>query len=769
MNELNEDRLYELLPTIYRMRDVEQGEPLKALLRVITEQVNLVEQDINQLYENWFIETCEDWVVPYIGDLVGYEPVHDAGEPSSVETLQGRQRNRILIPRREVANTIRYRRRKGTLSLLELLANDVAGWPARAVEFYTLLSWTQALNHMRLERARTSDMRDGNTLDLIDSPFDQAAHTVDVRRINSSHSRGYYNIPSVGLFVWRLRSYSVTGTAAYCTESEGPHCFTFSVLGNDSPLYMNPVTESDPTHIADEFNLPVPIRMRLFEDHKARLYGADKSMQILVGEKQGDKIVRSPVPADQIIPADLSDWSYIPRRGKVAVDPVLGRIAFASRHWPKNGVWVDYHYGFSADMGGGEYARELPQPSDFKLYRVGQDGDYQAINDALQHWQQQGTEHAIIEITDSNVYVEQLNIAITNGKKSLQICAANRQRPIIRLLDWQTEGPDSMTISGDLGTRFILDGLLVTGRGLQVSGDMAELVIRHSTLVPGWTLDVECEPQRSTEPSLEVFSPNICVKIEHSILGAIQVDPAILVNPEYPDDQPEDPYDDPDTQTDDVNEPDNEDIIPPRCQGQGGEVCLDPIRMCISDSILDATDPELEVLGMPGCPVAHTVLNIVRSTIIGQLHVHAIELGENCIFHGRVTVARRQHGCMRFSYISPDSRTPRRYRCQPDLVVSAVEQSLMQAPYSPSDLELEEARQAEILRVRPRFNSLRYGTPTYCQLARLCADEIKTGADDESEMGVFHDLFQPQRDANLATRLEEYIPAGADAGVIHAS
>ena len=83
---------------------------------------NVVEADIDQLYENWFIETCEDWVVPYIGDLVGYRAVHEAGQPGEATTPRGRLRNRILIPRREVANTIRYRRRKGTLALLELLA-----------------------------------------------------------------------------------------------------------------------------------------------------------------------------------------------------------------------------------------------------------------------------------------------------------------------------------------------------------------------------------------------------------------------------------------------------------------------------------------------------------------------------------------------------------------------------------------------------------------------------------------------------------------------
>lgn len=194
------DRLYELLPVVYRRRDAEQGWPLKALLQVIAEQVNVVEADIDQLYENWFIETAQDWLVPYIGDLIGYRTIHEAGEPSDVGSARGQMRNRVLFPRRDVANTIRYRRRKGTLALLELLANDVAGWPARAVEFYQLLGWAQAINHLRLKRGRTVDLRKGDALDRLDGAFDELAHTVDVRRINSHRTQGHYNIPSVGLF-----------------------------------------------------------------------------------------------------------------------------------------------------------------------------------------------------------------------------------------------------------------------------------------------------------------------------------------------------------------------------------------------------------------------------------------------------------------------------------------------------------------------------------------------------------------------------------------
>src|SRR5215467_11762641 len=177
------DRLYQLLPAVYRMTDVEQGESLRALLQVIAEQVNIVEDDISHLYENWFIETCDDWVVPYIGALIGYEPVHEAGEPGDPRQAQAHALNKILVPRREVANVISYRRRKGTLALLEELANNVAGWPARAVEFYRLLGWTQHLNHPRLRRGDSTDLHAGEMLELLSGPFTQSAHTVDVRRI----------------------------------------------------------------------------------------------------------------------------------------------------------------------------------------------------------------------------------------------------------------------------------------------------------------------------------------------------------------------------------------------------------------------------------------------------------------------------------------------------------------------------------------------------------------------------------------------------------
>ena len=168
--------------------------------------------------------------------------------------------------------------------------------------------------------------------------------------------------------------------------------------------------------------------------------------------------------------------------------------------------------------------------------------------------------------------------------------------------------------------------------------------------------------------------------------------------------------------------------------------------------------------GVDGKP-AYAHLIVQRTTVFGAMRLHAMELGENSIFTGCVEVARRQIGCMRFCYATHDSRTPRRYHCEPDGARRAAVEALIDAARenglpAPTDAETEAAASLAQRRVKPRFTSKRYGHPGYAQLALDVASEIARGADDESEMGAFHHLYQPQRSANLRARLAEYTPAG---------
>jgi hypothetical protein len=706
------DRLYELLPVVYRQRDIAQGLPLRDLLRAIAEQVNIIENDIEQMYDDWFIETCRDWVVPYIADLVGYPAVHAAVLDG--ENAETRLRGRALVPRRSVANYTRALRRRGTLALLENLAADSAGFPSRPVEFYNLLARTRSLNHPD-RGGRLVDLRQGETLDLIDSPFERSAHIADLRNVEAQRDAGRYNIPSVGAFVWRLRSYPMTDVPAAFLQhrSRGYAFYTFSPLGNDAQLFTSARREDDPSDIADEINVPAPIRRRALELHRDDYYGAAKSFSIWLND------ATEPVAAENIVAADLTNWKYRPKeKDQVAVDPQLGRIVLTDE---ARSIRVSYHYGFSADVGAHESPRIVSQPRDAVLYRVGSAEEYPKLALALEEWKKdqkkdpkdpEFSPNAVIEIADSDVYTEKLDEIEILAGRSLQIRAANRCRPILRFIDYDIRRGERLRIVMHARARFTLDGIMVAGRPVRIEGAdkrpvEMRVAIRRSTLIPGWDLHHDCTPVAPEEASLELDNVGGAVTVDHSVVGTIAVVDATM-------------------QT-------------------------EPIAICIRDSIIDATSSDLDAIAGPNVGYAWATLTIVRSTVIGQVLAHAMELGENCIFAGLVRIVRRQRGCVRFCYVPPDSRTPRRYHCQPDLAVQRVDAA-----------HAEEERR----RVTPDFTSTRFADAGYCQLARDCADEITRGADDESEMGAFHDLFTPQRIANLRAGFDHSTPAGMQTAIL---
>ncbi|MCA2218024.1 hypothetical protein [Jidongwangia harbinensis] len=654
------NRLYQLLPVIHRLRDAGRGEPLRALLQIITGQADEVGEQIARAYQDWFIETCADEVVPLIGALVG--------NPST--------------SRRDVVNTIRSRRRRGTLALLE----ELSEWPARAVTLHTLLGVTQPVRLGARPFARTLDLRDMEALDRVDGPFDTVAHTAGRR----------FTIGAVGLFVWRLRPYSITETAAFCVDRASNH-YTFSILGNDTPLVADPVTEPSASHIADETNVPAFISRRDLDARPADYYGTSLRLWSGTGSK------KQFIPLSRIVAADLSGWGYRPRGDQVAIDPELGRIAFSSRRAPDEGITVTYHYAFPADCGGGEYVRPLP-PDDRTVYQVGP-RHHPTIMKAVEKWRREGPATAIIEITDSGTYEERVDITLPAGRR-LELRAAQRTRPVIHVPD-RYGRPDSLRVRGDTGARLVIDGLLVAGRGVRVTGRLVRFDLRHCTLVPGWSISgADCEPADGGEPSLELDHTTAAVTVSHSILGAIRVN----------------------TDT----------------------VAHDPAPLVLRDSILDATAAAYHALSAAAGEPAHVVASFLRTTVFGKVCAESIDLAEDSIFTADVQVSHVQSGCLRFCHVPAGSHTPRRHACQPDGVLAV--------PGADRD--------AETRRVRPQFDSIRYGTPAYARLARQCPPEITTGASDDSEMGAYHDLFQPQREATLRARLAEFTPAGAAADLI---
>jgi hypothetical protein len=161
----------------------------------------------------------------------------------------------------------------------------------------------------------------------------------------------------------------------------------------------------------------------------------------------------------------------------------------------------------------------------------------------------------------------------------------------------------------------------------------------------------------------------------------------------------------------------------------------------------------------PG-PTTH----LERVTVFGSIQVRELALASESLCTESVVAQRRQVGCTRFCSVPPDARVPRRFRCQPDLALVEAAQDLGK----PSANALTDSeREAVLARLTPTFTSLRYGDPGYAQLSRTCAEDIRTGAENGAEIGIFNHLQQPQREKNLQASLEEHVRFGLEAGIFY--
>jgi hypothetical protein len=735
----------ELMPVLYRLRDLEQpGQPLRRFLEIIAEQAGLLEADIEQLYEDSFIETCRPWVVPYIGDLVGTNLVYDSRTVAAIDTASARFGDLAGAPnlrpslvqfraRADVARTIYYRRRKGTLVMLEGLARDVTGWPVHVVEFMQRLGWTQDLEHPRPSVTWT-DIRSLDRMRRIGSPYDGTAHVVDVRHV--AQYDGWFGVHNLGFFVWRLRSYPLKRVAP--RQAGSNWTYSFSPLGGPTPLFTPWSRQGGQGALVTELEVPSAIRATMFYEEVASgasaLYG-DIESGASFGIYCGDQLV----PFSQVHCRNLESWPAARPTGNiVAIDVVRGRLAVGDQFMcGDKPVQVSFHYGFPADLGGGTYDRShwlvvgtgsVP-PKRYQVRAAGPSSGtrYLDLVAALTAWQSDGPPEAVVTIEDSQRYSLPGAIELVD-RAALAIEAADGERPLLQM----GTGTDAFEVkvakpaAGDLerGSSLTLSGVVVEGF-IHVTGDLRRLRLLHSTLIPGRALGDDGFPAKP-----------------------VASDPASLVVDAGPQDHP----------------------LNLQLEVEIAFSITGPVRipqhaalLLLLDSIVDGVGvPAVaEQLG-PGDPTFGPPAWVERSTILGSTWLRQLDLGSESIFAGRVTVARAQQGCARFSYIggADSSRTPRRYRCQPDLAIDAM--ALLYPSWTHQQIVT-----AVTTRLLPAFASHRYGRPDYAQLRLECPAEIARGAEDSAEMGAYNHLKQAQRESNLRLRLEEYLPFGLDAGIIY--
>ena len=363
----------------------------------------------------------------------------------------------------------------------------------------------------------------------------------------------------------------------------------------------------------------------------------------------------------------------------------MGRIPDHPHSLPRT-AWSACRERISADIGGGAYLRDLPLPAGARVYRVRKlctDGEFPTITQALAQWgadkQGAGTPlAAVIDIVDSGTYHEAPHIHLAQGEH-LQLRAANQARPVLRMFDYHNGVQEQIRISGAPGSRLVLEGLLVAGGGIEVDDGV-------DAALPGQPHEGFLVALRhcTLVPGWDVDTA--CMAPWRGKASVLLRAAGVMFRVEHS-------------------------IVGPIKVARLGSV----LALQVADSIVDAGHPAGLAITDAGYGAAPARASFVRSTVIGLAQVQEIALAENSVFLGPLLAMRRDAGSVRFCYLAQGSRTPQREDCQP-----------------------KAAHEEE--RVRPRYRSLRYGTPGYGQLAQECAVEISCGADDDAGMGAFHEL-----------------------------
>lgn len=530
------DKLWNLLPVIYRTLDTDQfgtNGPLRELVNRIGAQAAIVRRSIDRLWEDQSIESCDDWVISYIGDLLATR---------LVASLDARGQ------RLDVAKTIYYRRRKGTVAILEEIASDITGWDARVVEFFRRLGRARhnldpalvdpgadTTGNRILQLAEGlagswtntgiggwADLRNAYGASRAQSPFsiagaptppsafDEFFHTADFRA--GRGRSGWYKIANLGIFLWRLQSFGVDQT----TPVRSGNCYTFDPTGREMPLFAASLRASassraltgtwDTWVSPQESQLPTPISSPLLRSSLA-----NPQVQPLYAQLEPDGVTLQPnslgiftKPGSFYELLDVSQVTTFPEAAnthhQIMLFPESGR--FAVLHPPLNGpMTVTYHYGFAAPLGAGPYDRRVigqainPTPPP----RVPVQGGGGAFSAS-------GTLGSVgtVSINDSLTYDSAPDFP---GIQQVTVIAQNPGRPVICFHPASPPGVKEWIFTGNPDSSLILEGLLVSAGDIVLRGSFATVALTCCTLDPG-NAPYQLAPERFGSPP-PVFAQSI--------------------------------------------------------------------------------------------------------------------------------------------------------------------------------------------------------------------------------------------------------------------
>ncbi|MEO7653854.1 MAG: hypothetical protein ABIZ80_25640 [Bryobacteraceae bacterium] len=775
------EKIWEWIPAVYRDEDGLAANPdvLRSVVKILAGQAATARRSIDRLWEDQYIELCDDWAIPYIGDLVGTRLIHELNR-------RGR--------RVDVARTIFYRRRKGTPLVQDVLIGDIAGWQGVVVESFKRLGRTRHgldPEPQNLEGFVTGTPPGGwakltsvRGAGLAGGPFDEFAHTPDFRQLCGYLGR--HNIPKLNFHLFRLLPFEVNFATAF---DLGAGRFTFDPSGRDIPLFRpDQRPEPDDWRPASEWEIPAPIPCRLLgaatytitaelldglidlglsalaANELSRYTGVPFRSEARLRETIASLGQAAPILAlfdpllagaiDEVSPkAHLLPTAIQPDPSAVAVaagpdsfSPSIEHQRIASgnlddwgaslgllppektlvidpergRFWfrsvPADHVWAPvYHYGFSGNIGAGTYDRRATVATEGVVSFPNSAADPGPVTANMPPAPQLG----VFQFDTNKTYLPDADI---DAIESATFQAANFRRPYIKRIV-------------PSGTEWIFNA---EPKVAVPPGQPEPESNRRELTLEGLWIGIEeegagptpspCTPVGASLVLQGVFDR---VTIRHCTIdpggeqapvtsGNCRVIPFVRIL---------------------VRGNIEELIIDSSIAGPVLEdtVSGDPgtiQKLTIIDSIVHSIDPG-------NSPAIHTVLGHVemrRVTVFGDVKVERLVATE-ALIQGRVVVTDNQHGCFRFSATNddPDRRLPPQF------------ESHLFRPRIPNQF----------------FVSRRFGAPGYAQLSDAASGKILRGAENRSEIGAFSGLLNPIKRDDLQTKVTEFMPFGLIAQFIN--
>lgn len=716
------EKIWDRIPELYRDAD---GRPatladpggrhqLRALVEVLAGQAAVLRRSSDRLWDDQFIDLCDDWAVPYLGDLVGTRMV-------SALDLRAR--------RIDVANTVHYRRRAGTLRLLEQLVGDITGWEGVVVENFRRIAraWHGLDPRPTLRAAAVTGTPTGGVADLrrplgalrTEGAFDEYAHTPDVRRHRGRQGR--HAISKLAFHIYRLSSLPVVQVRP--ARAVNFRSFTLDPLGRPSPMFARsdrPTSWDDWTRL-EPWQVPAPISCALLNHAEFALTpeavaavtggglglsaAATTDLESLRGSHlrsqaellrllsslptaaeltaasvltaiEAAGLVKDcgkwallstaggreaslrievggvTVPPEQIVAGDLSTWRDPPAGRTVVVDPRLGRLRFATTPGPS--LRVDHHSGWVAAVGATTHPRSyLPLPT---ATRSG-GGPLAAPADG-----------ATLQLGDSLSYSPAGPVTVTTR---VAIQAADRELPRLHLTgDWVFDS------GAATDTVLALDGLWVWGgHDVVLRGDFAEVAVSRCTLDPG-------SDAAGDGVGLRIEGNVGRLRVLRSVVGSVTVDPAAVVG-----------------------------------------------LIELADTVVEPADP-VDPASI-AVDALRTTVGTARVTVAGAVRCQRI-WSTDSLYLREVTVTDTQSGCFRFSAAPAGSRLPHPYESA-----------------TTPDTSL--------------FTTGVFPQPGYRQLRTSIDPAVGRGAENGSEMGAYSGELAPISFDSLQAKVAEYLPIGRHA------